>query len=140
MEVFNPRMNGGVGDWGTVCGHWYWNNDNAASVFCRQLGYSFGQIYTYGASTTLAQLPVAAGFRVCTGTEMNIIDCPMGGASPSDPQCVNGCDVSCTHSIDQGAICMNAQSTSQLMPAVLGTIRRRRLHGPRLSLTPSGGA
>jgi hypothetical protein len=118
MEVLNPRMNGGSGGWGTVCGHWLWNNDKAASIFCRQLGYSFGQIYTYGASASLAQLPVAAGFRECTGSEMNILDCPMGGATPSDPQCVNGCDVSCTHSIDQGAICMNAQSTSQLMPSI----------------------
>ena len=40
-------------------------------------------------------------------------------AHPSDPQCVQGCDMSCAHSIDQGAICMNAQSSSQLMPSIL---------------------
>eukprot|EP01050_Picozoa_sp_SAG11_P040670 SAG11_NODE_17813_length_508_cov_0.909535_1_plen_169_part_11 len=38
--------------WGTVCGHWLWDNDEPANIVCRQLGYAGGTLYTYGSSST----------------------------------------------------------------------------------------
>jgi hypothetical protein len=34
MEVLNPKTK----QWGTVCGHYLWDNDQAAHILCRQLG------------------------------------------------------------------------------------------------------
>ena len=41
IEVLNPALQ----QWGTVCGHWYWDNDHAADIVCRQLGYQGGTLY-----------------------------------------------------------------------------------------------
>lgn len=61
--------------WGTVCGDWVWNNNNAANVFCRQLGYDHGETYTFGSTNYLPQLPIVYGYRVCSGTERNLMNC-----------------------------------------------------------------
>jgi len=45
-----------------------------------------------------------AGFRECAGGEHSFFDCPAAG-NPTDPTGVAGVDPSCTHAIDQGAIC-----------------------------------
>ena len=36
-----------AGAWGSVCGQWVWNNDNAARLVCQQLGFESGEIYTF---------------------------------------------------------------------------------------------
>eukprot|EP01045_Picozoa_sp_COSAG04_P009104 COSAG04_NODE_519_length_13169_cov_10.968248_9_plen_57_part_00 len=36
-----------------VCGHWIWDNDNLASMVCRQLGYHSGELYTFGSTNHL---------------------------------------------------------------------------------------
>jgi hypothetical protein len=79
------------GTWGTVCGHWTWDNDNAADIVCRQLGYASGEVYTFGHSTQLPSLPVVTGGRVCTGTEANIFGCPLSWNDMADSDCMNGC-------------------------------------------------
>ena len=33
VEIFRDGM------WGTVCGHYYWNNNYGAATFCKQLGF-----------------------------------------------------------------------------------------------------
>ena len=95
-----------------------WDNDAAADIVCRQLGYSGGSIYTFGHTSQLPSLPVVAGYRTCTGSEQSILACPEGG-NPTDRECHGGClgpdgrqgtdddsmDAKCTHTIDQGAIC-----------------------------------
>ena len=119
IEVFNQN----VGSWGTVCGHWYWDNDGVANIACRALGYDGGSLYTYGASSTLEQLPIVAGMRICSaeGSEATIFDCAQGGdancrlPTGGDTKCDMDCQrtgaacetisTACTHSIDQGAIC-----------------------------------
>ncbi len=57
LEVYNPSARhadgNGQGTWGTVCGHWFWDNDNAAGVACRQMGFADGFMYTFGATTLL---------------------------------------------------------------------------------------
>ena len=109
-----------------MCGHWLWDNDNAAGVACRQLGFADGFMYTFGASRLLPTLPIVAGFRTCTGTERTIFDCEAHstGTSPIDRDCWIGCrgadgvsgtsddsiDPTCTHSIDQGVICQVTDS------------------------------
>ena len=118
IEVFNTAVQG----WGTVCGHWMWDNDNVANLVCRELGYDGGALYTYGAAppgSDLQALPVVTGFRLCDGTEASIFDCPEAG-NPVDRDCQTagtGCetvDPSCPHSIDQGAICFHAADGGEL--------------------------
>ena len=46
IEVFNAAGN----EWGTVCGHWMWDNDDVANIVCRQLGFAYGTLYTFGVS------------------------------------------------------------------------------------------
>lgn len=103
IEVFNPtavhEMTTGSGTWGTVCGHWLWDNNassqaicpglvlhgyvltdcvwlqNFAQMACRHLGYNDGEIYTFGHTSQLPSLPIVAGFRTCQGTELNIFHC-----------------------------------------------------------------
>jgi len=48
------------------------DNDNAADIVCRQLGYNSGEIYTYGHTSQLPSLPIVAGFRSCVGTEATL--------------------------------------------------------------------
>ena len=117
VEVYNPNVrheNGiGQGTWGTVCGHYYWDNDEAANVVCRNLGFASGVMYTFGATRLLPTLPIVAGFQTCQGGETNILQCTPGGA-PQDPDCWIGCrgadgimgtaddsiDPTCAHNID----------------------------------------
>ena len=48
MEVWNPHVQRPgapqSGAWGSVCGQWTWNNNNAAKIFCRHLGFADGEI------------------------------------------------------------------------------------------------
>ena len=141
MEVYNAgashgdHAQAGVGAWGTVCGHYTWDNDNAADIVCRQLGFASGQGYTFGATNLLPTLPVVAGFMACVGNEQDTFHCPRGDSRPGrpqDPYCAVGCrgpdaqygtlddtiDSTCTHAIDQGAICMPQDYVNQVNPAV----------------------
>merc|ERR1719210_2459997 len=36
------------GYWVPICGHWFWNNENGANTFCRQLGYLTGNLTATG--------------------------------------------------------------------------------------------
>eukprot|EP01043_Picozoa_sp_COSAG02_P020736 COSAG02_NODE_1029_length_15083_cov_8.066271_12_plen_312_part_01 len=134
IEVFNNHItrpgSPAAGAWGTVCGHYYWDNDNLANIVCRQMGYSSGQTYTFGKTDFLPTLPVVAGWRACHGGEGDVFACedrsPEGGLDDMD--CHNGCvgpdgvqgtdddtiDGTCPHSIDQGAICYDDSSPPQL--------------------------
>ena len=71
-------------------GHYVWDNDNTAQLVCRQLGYSDGELYTYGHTSQLPTLPIVAGFRACQGTELNLFTCEERGR-PVDRDCLNGC-------------------------------------------------
>ena len=105
--------------WGTVCGHGYWQDDGAANVVCRALGYTGGNLYTYGVSRVTSSLvPIVAGWRRCDGSETSILDCLSEG-TPTDPECRYGCDSSCTHSLDQGATCFDEDiHQGQLQPQI----------------------
>eukprot|EP01047_Picozoa_sp_COSAG01_P026990 COSAG01_NODE_1762_length_9295_cov_7.745134_2_plen_2326_part_00 len=117
MEVRNPT----TGTWGTVCGMGFNDQgDAAATVFCKQLGYIAGQLYTFGASSLLPTMSAAAGYRTCSGSESTLFDCARAaGLSPADPTCLNGCDIECsTHSFDLGAICFDDDTQPQVNPGL----------------------
>jgi hypothetical protein len=136
IEVFNNRITRpgapAAGAWGTVCGHYFWDNDELANIVCRQQGYASGQTYTFGHTHFLPTLPVVTGWRTCHGGEGDIFACQdmtdEQGITLDDPLCENGCvgldglqgtaddtiDSTCPHAIDQGAICYDDSSPSQL--------------------------
>lgn len=120
------------GTWGTVCGHYVWDNDNMADTVCRQLGFASGTVYTFGTTQLLPTLPIVAGFVTCAGGEANIFNCPESGSGIADRDCEMGCtgfdgvpgtaddtiDPRCTHSIDQGVICEVQDTPQRLNPAI----------------------
>ena len=71
----------------------------------------------YGGTTSLPAVPIVAGFQDCVGSEASLFDCPISG-SPLDPQGLNGVDPSCTHSIDQGAICEDGRTFGATNPGI----------------------
>merc|ERR1719250_54490 len=81
------------GKWGTLCGHYWWDNQKGAENICKQLGYTGGTKYTDGGGTG----PIHAGNRLCSGGEETIFDCPLQ-AGRSDT-------TGCSHSLDQGVQC-----------------------------------
>ena len=106
------------------------DNDNAANAVCRQMGYSSGEIYTFGSTSYLPTMPIVAGWRICHGGESDLFACE--DKSPNydidDQDCINGClgpdgrqgtlddtiDSTCTHAVDQGAICHDDSSPSRV--------------------------
>jgi hypothetical protein len=83
----------GAGTWGTVCGHWLWDNDNGADIACKANGFAAGSIYTFGATTTLPVLPIGLGYRSCEGTERNLFQCAQCGNRVQQNGCASaaGC-------------------------------------------------
>merc|ERR1719394_480532 len=79
------------GKWGTLCGHYWWDNQKGAENICKQLGYTGGTKYTAPGGTG----PIQTGNRLCKGGEATIWDCPLKRGE------LDGC----THDIDQGVAC-----------------------------------
>eukprot|EP01043_Picozoa_sp_COSAG02_P013563 COSAG02_NODE_545_length_20533_cov_5.447663_4_plen_654_part_00 len=89
IEVYSPVLE----TWGTVCGHWFWDNHNVAKAVCQKLGYQDGSLYTFGnsRSETVLDLPIVTGYRRCelpnpdqpesetNQAPPNIFDCPQHG-------------------------------------------------------------
>ena len=125
-EIMTRDM-GAAPIWGTVCGHWLWDSNEAANIVCRDLGYERGTLYTFGTSLNAAEFPNVAGFQICAGTEASIEDCPVQSAGRddtgnhlparscyTDPASQNGCDSGCSHALDQGAVCYASGETPHL--------------------------
>ncbi len=146
IEVFNPQAmhenTAQRGTWGTVCGHYFWDNNNVGDIVCRQLGYESGDTYTFGHSNQLPTLPVVIAGGVCDGSEANLFGCPVAWTGQEDPRCLNGClgadglqgtrddtvDPLCVHTVDLGAICHNADSPSNVaLPICQGSASQAML-------------
>ena len=97
IEVFKD------GKWGTVCGHYTWNNHHAAEVVCRRLGYRGGR--TYKVSNSPNDLPIIVGWRICSGGEENLLECPL-----QDERTEANETGDCSHDIDVGASCTGASA------------------------------
>ena len=92
------------------------------------MGHASGQTYTFGATQFLPTLPVVAGWRLCHGGERDVFASQLMNDGLADPDCRNGgvgadglqgtaddtIDSTCPHTIDQGAICYDDSSPSQL--------------------------
>jgi len=37
-----PEVMVSDGKWSPICGHWFWNNNNGATLFCKELGFNHG--------------------------------------------------------------------------------------------------
>merc|ERR1719347_354020 len=61
------------GTWGTLCGHFWWDNQKGAENICKQLGYSGGTKYTAPGGSG----PIHVGNRLCQGGEQTVWDCPL---------------------------------------------------------------
>ena len=88
--------------WIPICAHWFWNDNNGATLFCQQLGYEIGIIKQ---DSMERQVPLSAdGFRI-------------GACETNDiwPQCTGGyCtgERSNTRFTIGGDICSDCQSGS----------------------------
>ena len=76
------------GEWGTVCNDYFAEVD--ATVACRQLGYSGGELYTDAGP---GSGPIHMDNVGCAGTEQRLIDCPYHDAP------------NCFHHEDAGVAC-----------------------------------
>jgi hypothetical protein len=118
IEVFDPtgknnfgteRLYGGPGGrWGTLCGHGYGENDHAAAVICRHIGFAHGEAYTFGAAHGLPDLPIVAAHRICGGNESSVFEC---AAYDEDTE-------ACSHQLDLGAICYHTADQSKMQKSV----------------------
>ena len=87
------------GQWGTLCGHYFWDNQHGASMICKQLGYSQGGTkYTAAGGTG----PINAGNRKCDANNKNIYQCRRH----------RGETAGCNHNIDQGVECKGASPST----------------------------
>merc|ERR1719334_2481292 len=86
------------GTWGTLCGHYWWDNQKGAENICRQLGYTGGTKYTAPGGTG----PIQTGNRLFEGGEATIWDCPLKRGE------LDGC----THDIDQGVNCCTTKDNA----------------------------
>lgn len=83
------------GEWNTMVGHYFWDNNEGGINICKQLGYAEGgRRYTAGKGSKLPQLDT---WRICYGGEATFFDCAERGHNGA----YNGTD----HNKDQGVSC-----------------------------------
>jgi hypothetical protein len=94
------------GKWIPICGHWFWNNNKGATLFCQQLGYTIGIVKQ---ESIARQVPLPDdGFRIgecetndiwgqCTGGcndhtigGTHCSDCRSGAMAGLRIECSNG--------------------------------------------------
>merc|ERR1719402_708983 len=81
------------GQWGTLCGHYWWDNQKGAENICKELGYTGGTKYTAPGGSG----PILAGNRLCNGGEETVWDCPLQKGRTDT--------TACSHDLDQGVSC-----------------------------------
>ena len=88
------------GKWAPICGHFFWDNNNGAKLFCQKMGFTYGKVKGQGSQSLLTDDAIR-----------------IGGCSDSDNQlfgCTGGCNDlkvggHCTN--NDGAVCTKGQST-----------------------------
>jgi hypothetical protein len=83
------------GEWNTLVGHYFWDNNEGGNNICKQLGYARGgRRYTAGKGSKLPQLET---WRICYGGERTFFDC--------EEREHNGAYTGVDHNKDQGVSC-----------------------------------
>ena len=49
------------GNWSPVCGHYFWNNNNGATLFCQKMGFSLGIVEGRGTNSHLISDAIRIG-------------------------------------------------------------------------------
>ena len=88
------------GKWAPICGHFFWDNNNGAKLFCQKMGLLNGKVKGQGSQSLLTDDAIR-----------------IGGCSDSDNQlfgCTGGCNDlkvggHCTN--NDGAVCTKGHST-----------------------------
>ena len=77
------------GNWAPICGHWFWNNNHGATLFCQKLDSSF----TSGIVTRREDKPLESdGLRIGECREQDHwLSCSGGGNKLDNPSCGGGC-------------------------------------------------
>ncbi|XP_053380092.1 scavenger receptor cysteine-rich type 1 protein M130-like [Mercenaria mercenaria] len=98
IEIQSADGNAGDDPWGTICDDQYEEDNKAATVICRQLGYLWGEgtanrVFLSGAT----DMPIFLDELDCNGSETSITQCRSSGWGRHN----------CYHHEDVGAICHN---------------------------------
>ena len=120
IEVFDGTQ------WGTVCGHWFWDSNEGADMVCKQITdaagnhpYVGGTVYTAGELDDTrgdTGMPIVTGCAMCHHDDTNLLSCDVDGVAGTEdgPGWLGGttdCAMnSCHHRHDQGAICFTSDS------------------------------
>ena len=65
------------GEWSPICGHWFWDNNHGASLFCQKLNSK----YTSGTVKKRRDIPLKKnGIRIglCRSNDTNLLFCTGG--------------------------------------------------------------
>merc|ERR1712196_543517 len=95
-----------AGKWGTLCGHFWWDNDHGASMICKQVGYPAGgkQMRKGTGLPGPSDMVITTGNRLCSGSEKNIFECELKRGEFHD----------CDHEKDVGVECSGERTTGAL--------------------------
>ena len=74
-EAFVPNVNF-EGEWYPICGHWFWNSNDGATIVCQKLGFDSGTQQELDATFTKDAIQVG---RCNPGEELT--SCTAGGNS-----------------------------------------------------------
>ena len=77
------------GNWAPICGHWFWNNNYGATLFCQKLDSSF----TSGIVIRREDKPLESdGLRIGECREQDHwLSCTGGANELDNPSCGGGC-------------------------------------------------
>ena len=65
------------GLWAPICGHYFWDNNNGATLFCKKLGFDHGVVrLPKGINKILTNDAVRIG--TCVETDDNLVNCSGG--------------------------------------------------------------
>ena len=65
------------GKWNPICGHFFWDNDNGAKLFCQKLGFSNGKI-TQGSGSQAKLTDDAIRIGKCSDSDNQLFSCTGG--------------------------------------------------------------
>ena len=77
------------GEWFPICGHYFWDNNNGASLFCQRLDPK----YSSGIMNERRDLPLESNGIVignCCSHDIDLLSCSCGGNTLNEPSYYDG--------------------------------------------------